>query len=485
MVALPKFTFGGDTGVTTPEAIKRQRAVALALLGQASDTGPTDVYGGVARLGQGVISALMNRRADKQEKRGMDEANDSFNAIVGRLMGGQATPTPMGGETVNPSPYEMQGIPDPRSPEFTIKDDRQLPIIGGQQMVNGPAQQSVQPPQQQPQIEPQSEQFQAAAQEVDALPMGEIMQLMNNPYLGEGQRSVLQMVIKSKFDRGEWRSLGDGRIFNSGTGEVQDLGQKQDPVDPLTAQFKQAQIDKMKAETDKLRNPGAGARPATPEEKQQYGLPPETPLFFTTNGEPKILSGGDAMSITTNPDGTVSVVRGNGKAMTEAQSKDTVFSTRAGGALPIIDQYGNALTNLGDQALGAAPYNLGRTFQNDEYQLAEQAGLEFLQAILRKDTGAAITAEETASYGKTYLPQYGDSAALLEQKRAARNRAVAAIEAGMPPSAILAKELALRNSGQQGTPPVAPGADQPPPGWEAEWEFLTPEERAEVLGAGQ
>lgn len=227
---IPSFRIGGDTGIESPEAIKRQRAVALALLGQASDTSPTDMYGGIARVGQGVISALMNRRADKSEKRGQDDANQKFNAILGSLMGPQASPSPVGAETVNPTPYEMQGIPDPRSPEFTIKDDRNLPIVGGPGMIHA-APQGQQAPQQ-PQPQPQGSNFEAAAQEVDALPMAEIMDLMNNPYLTEAQSNILGMVVKSKFDRGEWRSLGDGRIFNSGTGEVQDFGMKQEAPKP-------------------------------------------------------------------------------------------------------------------------------------------------------------------------------------------------------------------------------------------------------------
>ena len=77
--------------------------------------------------------------------------------------------------------------------------------------------------------------------------------------------------------------------------------------------------------------------------------------------------------------------------------------------------------------------------------------MEFLQAILRKDTGAAITKEEQVEYGKVYLPQPGDSAALLAQKKASRSRALEAIKAGMPPQALLYVEKALdaeRGSGK-------------------------------------
>jgi hypothetical protein len=98
---------------------------------------------------------------------------------------------------------------------------------------------------------------------------------------------------------------------------------------------------------------------------------------------------------------------------------------------------------------------VGNYLKTEAYEKAENAGLEFLQAILRKDTGAAITAAEVAEYGKVYLPQPGNSTELIQQKRASRARALAAIKAGMPPDAILAQEKALA-SGQTPAAPPAP-----------------------------
>lgn len=153
------------------------------------------------------------------------------------------------------------------------------------------------------------------------------------------------------------------------------------------------------------------------------------------------------MSLQVDPaTGAVTFQQGqNIKPLTEGQSKDTVFSTRAAGALPLIDKYGDALTSLGQEALSGIPI-LGNYLRSDEHQQAEQAGKEFLQAILRKDTGAAITPAETSEYGTVYLPRPGDSDAVLAQKKQSRERALKAIEAGMPPQAILAQEKALSES---------------------------------------
>lgn len=162
--------------------------------------------------------------------------------------------------------------------------------------------------------------------------------------------------------------------------------------------------------------------------------------------------------------GAVTFQQGAGvKPLTEGQSKDTVFATRASGAAPLVDQYGGHLTDWTQQMAGNAPFGWGKFYQSPEYQKGEQAGKEFLQAILRKDTGAAITKEETAEYGSVYLPQPGDKPELLEQKRQSRERAVAALKAGMPPQAILQMEKALQTGPGAPRPPVPRGGPAVPP----------------------
>jgi NACalpha-BTF3-like transcription factor len=136
---------------------------------------------------------------------------------------------------------------------------------------------------------------------------------------------------------------------------------------------------------------------------------------------------------------------GNIRPMTEAQSKDTVYATRAQGSLETLDKLGDALTSLGESAAGS----LGKTgnyLKSEEYQQAEQAGREFLAAVLRKDTGAAVTQQEMDIYGSTYLPEPGNGPKVLEQKRVSRRRALEALKAGMPAQAILAQENALRRT---------------------------------------
>ncbi len=70
--------------------------------------------------------------------------------------------------------------------------------------------------------------------------------------------------------------------------------------------------------------------------------------------------------------------------------------------------------------------------RSPEEQMYAQARLDFISAILRKESGAAISAQEYITEERRYFPQPGDSAAVIRQKRNARATAMATLaqEAG-------------------------------------------------------
>jgi hypothetical protein len=214
------------------------------------------------------------------------------------------------------------------------------------------------------------------------------------------------------------------------------------PADPMAA----INLEKAQLELEQLRTPkGPEFRRATPEEAAAYGAQGGQ---FGPDGRFYAVDVPQGMTIESDGAGGFRMVQGPGaataKPLTEAQSKDVVFATRAQGALAVLDPVAEELTNLGSRAAEIDPTGVVRgRVQSPEYQVAKQASDEFLQAILRKDTGAAITPAEQALYGVTYLPQPGDGPAVLEAKRAARQRAVAAIEGGMSAAQIIAQEKAL------------------------------------------
>lgn len=254
------------------------------------------------------------------------------------------------------------------------------------------------------------------------------------------------------------------------------LGQEQDRQNAaMEAQARDAdplrrlQIERAQLENEALRNPGqsvdgvtvgnrvidrntgrviyeapqadATFRQASPDEAQKYGAAAGQ---FGPDGRFYPINPPQGTALQVGPNGEITFNQGAGvKPLTESQSKDTLYATRATNALPLLNQYEDNLMSLPEAAAGAIPFNLGNYAQSEEYQLARDAGRDFLATILRKDTGAAITAQEEDIYGKMFLPQPGDKPATIQAKRQRRALAVEAIKAGMPPTAIenMAKAL--------------------------------------------
>jgi hypothetical protein len=261
-----------------------------------------------------------------------------------------------------------------------------------------------------------------------------------------------------------------GQLVNPMTGEVIYQGQPESPkgvnvggalVDPTTGQvIYQGPVEEPESiRALRIRAAAAGLQEGTPEFNQ-----------FMLNGGKN-----EGLVIESDGAGGFRVAQGVGagqmKPLTEGQSKDVGFATRARGAMEVLNPIEDTLLSRKDRALGVIPFGLGREAQGADFQLAQQAGREFLVALLRKDTGAVVTQEEEALYGAIYLPEPGDTPELIAQKRQARERAIAGIEAGLPPTAIAAQEQALGKTAapaaggapaatnsvdSSGLPPVAP-----------------------------
>ncbi|SER18936.1 hypothetical protein SAMN04244573_03057 [Azotobacter beijerinckii] len=160
--------------------------------------------------------------------------------------------------------------------------------------------------------------------------------------------------------------------------------------------------------------------------------------------------------------------------LTEQQSKDLVYYSRGNEANAQLAQQGDALTarssgergavrGVVDTMIRGAPWvgdsSVANTLVSTERQQAEQSGRELLASILRKDTGAAITDQEMAIYGRMYLPQPGDSEEVLNQKAEARTRALESIRNGMGSAQQLAAPVA---DGRRQSDESAPAAATAP-----------------------
>ncbi len=107
----------------------------------------------------------------------------------------------------------------------------------------------------------------------------------------------------------------------------------------------------------------------------------------------------------------------------EDQAKSAGFSDRMSQANPQIKENQAAGTSYGQAALSNVPF-FGNAMVSPEYQKLDQAQRNFINAQLRRESGAAISPGEFDNAKKQYFPQPGDSPDVLAQKEQNRNTAL-------------------------------------------------------------
>ena len=150
---------------------------------------------------------------------------------------------------------------------------------------------------------------------------------------------------------------------------------------------------------------------------------------------------------------------GGGKPLTEAQGNSVAFGARAIEANRIatdlekqgVRNTGAIRTAVGGIA-GMTPFigeqleqGVRSTFNvlpsvaggpSGEQQQVEQARRNFVSAVLRKESGAAIGVDEYKNEERKYFPQAGDTDAVIKQKQEARKLAIEALKAQAGPSGV-------------------------------------------------
>ncbi len=93
------------------------------------------------------------------------------------------------------------------------------------------------------------------------------------------------------------------------------------------------------------------------------------------------------------------------------------FASRLQTSGAIIDEVGDQFTGFFDRAAGITPQGL----KSEDRQRFEQAERNFINAALRRESGASIQQSEFDSARQQYIPQPGDSPELLAQKKQNRD----------------------------------------------------------------
>jgi hypothetical protein len=505
------FSFNPMAG-ETPQSIAKQRELAYRIIGGMG--APKNLGEGLSAIGNALIAGQMVRQANQAEQAGMASAQQQWASLFPGASGGggipitsdtsappsvsasvvpndsNAIPGTVGmNQTLadrtqdfiqdNPNTSMSSGVrstadqqrlydnrasnPNPVAAPGTSNHERGLavdiagmtpdqrsllPQYGLAQPVAGDA----------PHVElaadpgalPTNAQPTSGKVPASQLSTNDLMRAATNPFMNAGQRAILNAQLEQRIQQQDPKYQLQLQALQ------QSITRGQSPINLgggyLYDPNKQSVITTPAAEK--------GFRKASPEEAAAYGAAAGQ---FDSDNRFYPINPPSGMTIESDGKGGFTLSQGSGVgkkggALTEGQSKDTVYATRAQGALDTLDQFGNALTSPIERAADYDPTGVVRSKQTPEFQKAQQAGQEFSQALLRKDSGAAITKEETAEYGKVYLPQPGDGPELLAQKKVARRRALEALKAGMPAQAILNQEKALANTQAAtggGPPPAA------------------------------
>ena len=110
------------------------------------------------------------------------------------------------------------------------------------------------------------------------------------------------------------------------------------------------------------------------------------------------------------------------KAPSDAQYTTALFANRVEQAEQVFDGIKDYIENL--PVVGTRLSEYAPNFAKDtRYQQFDQAKRNFVNAVLRRESGAAIAPSEFESAEQQYFPQAGDKPKVIEQKR--RNRKVA------------------------------------------------------------
>ena len=118
----------------------------------------------------------------------------------------------------------------------------------------------------------------------------------------------------------------------------------------------------------------------------------------------------------------------------KAGTKNTgLISGVVGGTLGLTPYLGDKLESATGSVFNALPQILGGL--SPEQQQVAQARINFITAVLRKESGASISPGEFATAEKNYFPKPGDSDAVIAQKQKARQTAIKAMEIQAGPGA--------------------------------------------------
>lgn len=180
---------------------------------------------------------------------------------------------------------------------------------------------------------------------------------------------------------------------------------------------------------------GAQKAPQVVELFDEASGQPYKATWDSASGQYKRVGGVKArsgMQLTTNPDGTVSLTEGplsNRPKLTEGEARNAGFLERVNRSAQVLDALEGQGTSLWNKTAGSVPV-FGNYMRSEDAQKYDQAKRDFVNAILRRESGAVISDQEFANAEQQYFPQPGDGPDVIAQKRANREAARKGLDIG-------------------------------------------------------
>lgn len=427
--------FGPGTDAPSYEALKRKRDIAEALMQSALGTQPQNWGEGVGGLMKALGYRLMDRNLSKQEDAERQRATDQLAQIRGGMGPAGITEdqlTGLAGITSNPyAPSAVEAIAK------SLMRRQLTPSEAGGFTGGG-------------------------------LGMPMQMSAMDMPpEFGGGMGPVDPGEIPP--EEGGPMPFGEPDLPPDDQMAAAQMGTPPEP------------FDWQKAVADQRRNSAAfGAQPTTDTDVKQFrDWLKNTPGNRPISGAGGQLAQMPAMgpTVAEADTGTKSDASSGKNPITrEQQAKYLGFWNRMDGSEPRIQEMEGVLANLAERR-GDIPM-IGNLIASSEFQQARRAADDWLMGLLRVDTGMTINNQELSRMDKAYIPQPGDDPPVIQDKREARERAMAGIKIGLGPAEILADELAFqREKAAKAKAPAGDAADwrnQDPSTWTDEQlqEFL-------------
>lgn len=228
------------------------------------------------------------------------------------------------------------------------------------------------------------------------------------PGLGKGHYSTDGAYVVGEYDNGvRWKALLG---YDHAATQANQAAAQANQSNLLKQELARADIDKTKTQTEKLRQ----------EMNAPAGMPNAPAGYRWTQ---------DGSRLEAIPGGPA----GEGKPLTDAQSKALLFGNRMAAAEDIFGKLANEGVNTSIPG-SRAPIvgGLINAFQPESRQQLDQAKRDFINATLRRESGAVISDSEFDNAEKQYFPQVGDGAKVIEQKKQNRQLARRSIDMEVP-----------------------------------------------------